>query len=243
MDNSENNLHWQHISGQSDSHVLPLSGNSTEKNNTVKMHPRTAHAFALLRQDATAEGINLTIVSGFRSFERQCAIWNAKARGQLAVVNDCDEEINMATLDEKQQAFAILRFSALPGTSRHHWGTDIDVYDRNAVSSEFVPALTHTESQRHFRHMHHWLDKQITQRKAHGFFRPYQHDDGGVAIEPWHLSWHPLAHYCEQHYDINALSTLIENTADFALKHTVLNNISEIAERFIVGHPLRTTAG
>ena len=32
-------------------------------------------------------------------------------------------------LDDWQKAQAILRWSALPGGSRHHWGTEIDIFD------------------------------------------------------------------------------------------------------------------
>jgi hypothetical protein len=38
-----------------------------------------------------------------------------------------------------------------------------------------------------------WLDDQISADNAEGFYKPYDVDRGGVAPEPWHISYRPVA--------------------------------------------------
>ncbi|SPY94009.1 D-alanyl-D-alanine carboxypeptidase [Proteus mirabilis] len=64
--------------------------------------------------------------SFIRSFERQLAIWNGKFEGTRPVLDAESQPIDIQTLSEGQRCEAILKWSALPGASRHHWGTEID---------------------------------------------------------------------------------------------------------------------
>jgi len=52
---------------------------------------------------------------------RQAEIWNAKAAGLRPVLDANEQPIDTGTLSERELVFAILRWSALPGASRHHW--------------------------------------------------------------------------------------------------------------------------
>ncbi|NIM47861.1 MAG: D-alanyl-D-alanine carboxypeptidase family protein, partial [Gemmatimonadales bacterium] len=86
-----------------------------------------------------------------------------------------------------------LRWSALPGASRHHWGTDLDVYDLAArpegYEVELIPEEVDAGGM--FGPLHEWLDGRIAADAAFGFFRPYERDRQGVAPERWHLSYAP----------------------------------------------------
>lgn len=162
--------------------------------------PETAAAFAELRSEAADAGFDLAIASAYRSFERQCAIFNAKALGQRPVHDDAGNNLDLAALSPEQSLHAILRFSALPGTSRHHWGTDLDVYDAAAVPDDYAVQLTPAEVSPDgpFNALHCWLDERMAARASHGFYRPYAEDSGGVAPERWHLSHAPSAKPFEQ---------------------------------------------
>ena len=94
---------------------------------------------------------------------------------------------------------AILRYSAIPGTSRHHWGTDLDVYDAAALPADYRLQLSPQEVAPGglFDPLHRWLDERMAAGASQGFFRPYARDSGGVAPERWHLSFAPLAQVCE----------------------------------------------
>ncbi len=97
-----------------------------------RTHRDVVEPFRSLQNDARREGFDLQILSGFRSFAHQLSIWNRKASGQLAVLDSDAAPLDIRTLTERDLVFAILRWSALPGASRHHWGTDLDVFDAAA---------------------------------------------------------------------------------------------------------------
>jgi len=65
------------------------------------------------------------------------------------------------------------------------------------------------------------------------FFRPYAQDHGGIAPEPWHLSYAPLATVFSRKLTQDLLREQLEQT-DVELKQTVFDNLDEIYQRFIV---------
>jgi LAS superfamily LD-carboxypeptidase LdcB len=90
-----------------------------------------------LRESCAAGGIDLQIVSGFRDFDAQLRIWNMKYRGERPLYDREGNVREHASLDAPQLVEAILCWSALPGASRHHWGSDIDVIDRAAMPENY----------------------------------------------------------------------------------------------------------
>jgi LAS superfamily LD-carboxypeptidase LdcB len=199
-----------------------------------RLHPEAHDAFLRLQADAVEAGIDLQIASGFRSFKRQLAIWNRKLSGELAVLGDHGNVLDMRALTERERVFAVLRWSALPGASRHHWGTDMDVYDAAVVLPEgYLLQLTQQEAHDYFHHLHHWLDERIASNTAHNFFRTYAQDRGGIAPEPWHLSYAPVANIFQKLFSIDELASILRAT-DIALKEVILENLPEIYGKFIL---------
>ncbi len=198
-----------------------------------RVHRQMLDPLLFLAQRATSAGFILKVASSYRSFERQLLIWNNKARGLRPVLNDTGQAIDINLLSARDKVFAILRWSALPGASRHHWGTDIDVYDGSRIAADYQLQLTVAETQGDgpFAEFHHWLSDELVQGSS-GFFRPYAQDRGGIAPEPWHLSYAPLATFFSQHLTQAVLCQQLEQT-DLALKQTVLDNLDEIYQRFI----------
>src|SRR5690554_1263654 len=182
---------------------------------------------------ARAEGFALQLVSGYRSFERQLAIFNAKAEGRRSVFDDCGQQVEMAKLGEYEQLQAILRFSALPGTSRHHWGTDMDVVVAAALPPDYRVSLTPEECTPEgvFGGLHQWLNSYL--EAGCDFYRPYGQDCGGVAPEPWHLSYAPVADQLATRLTPSVLAPVLA-AADIRLKDTVLKSLDSIFERFVV---------
>lgn len=181
---------------------------------------------------AAAAGFAPAIASGYRDYSRQLSIWNGKARGARAVLDGAGRPLALAGFDDWQKAAAILRWSALPGASRHHWGSDIDIYDRAAVADDYAVQLTAAEADGVFGAFHRWLDGRIAAGRAYGFFRPYAADRGGVAPERWHLSYAPLAVRCQQRLDRAALWREIDTPA-LELRDAVAAHWHEIYERYI----------
>ncbi|MEQ8516531.1 MAG: M15 family metallopeptidase, partial [Chromatocurvus sp.] len=155
------------------------------------LHPLAAEAFTALQREAAAAGFDLAIASGYRSFARQALIWNGKLSGERPVHDDLGAAVAMSTMTDADRVAAVLRFSALPGASRHHWGTDLDVFDAAALpageSVQLVPSEVCAGGR--FDALHCWLDARMARNASHGFFRPYAVDRGGVVSERWHLSF------------------------------------------------------
>jgi LAS superfamily LD-carboxypeptidase LdcB len=201
---------------------------------TVSVHRDIVDPFRALRDAAVSSGFDVAILSGFRGFDRQLSIWNRKARGELAVLDSNSRPLDIASLTERELVFAILRWSALPGASRHHWGTDIDVYDASARPAgyeiELVPSEYEGEGM--FAPLSEWVDARIADRTSFGFFRPYDRDRGGIAPERWHLSHGPLAAGFASTLTIELLRDTVLS-ADMLLKDVVLSNLEEIMDRFV----------
>lgn len=122
--------------------------------------PRAARAWARMRDAAIADGVELQIVSAFRSVEYQLGIVRRKReRGQ--------------SIDE------ILRVSAAPGFSEHHSGRALDITTPGfaALEEEFERSAAFA-----------WLRRRAKAFRFHlSYPRRNVH---GIAYEPWHWCWH-----------------------------------------------------
>ncbi|MFM2287246.1 MAG: hypothetical protein RL684_389 [Pseudomonadota bacterium] len=174
------------LTGRSQEHVVPLPGSP------CLLHPEAAAAFQALRSAARPAGLELQAVSGFRDLARQLAIWNGKYRGERPVLDRQGRAVDMAGLDEPGRVEAILVWSALPGASRHHWGSDCDVVDAAALPAGEQQRLEPQDYAPGGRHapLADWLARHAGD---YGFYAPYDIDRGGVYPEPWHLSFAPVA--------------------------------------------------
>ena len=137
--------------------------------------------FKQMQNDAKKEGIEIEIVSGYRSYEKQKNIWNNKynknfENGILGIKN-----INR-----------IIQYSTLPGTSRHHWGTDIDIIDKRFVPKGDLLIEKNYAENGIYSQLFYWMKKNS---KKYGFYLVY--DDSpkrkGFKFEPWHYSYKPLS--------------------------------------------------
>ena len=136
-------------------------------NKSMYCHREVFNAYLAMRDSALRDGITLTIVSATRNFDRQKQIWERKWQNTQG---------NDSTKIRK-----IMRYSSMPGTSRHHWGTDLDFI---SVEPE---DWTHDKGLR----IYNWL---CLNAHKFGFFQPYTADPTrtGYAEERWHWSYAPL---------------------------------------------------
>jgi len=201
------------------------------------IHKEIIKPFNLLKAAAEKQGFDLRIVSGFRSYERQLLIWNEKASGKREVLDYHGQPLDFHSLSEAQKVFAILRWSALPGCSRHHWGTDIDVWDAAAVPDKYQPQLITAEYDEGgpFCELSKWL--RINSINFN-FNTPYSIDNGGVAIEPWHLSYTPIAGKLENKLNISYMEKIIDSNK-LLLSSIVASNLEEIFLKFILNKKIK----
>lgn len=155
----------------------------------LNLRPLVYESFLSLQEKASKVGINLQSVSTYRNFEAQKNIWNLKATGQRTLLDSNGVALDFEYLESFDIIKAILRWSAFPGLSRHHWGTDLDVIDQHYLDKnpsynvELIPSEYQEDGP--FEELGRFLEHELN---GCDFFRPYQDDRGGVAPEAWHLS-------------------------------------------------------
>ena len=198
----------------------------------VRLHAGAIDAVNALREAAARAGHELEIVSSFRDFARQSGIWNRKFRGEQAVYDRGGQPLDVTAMSGPERVRAILIWSGVPGSSRHHWGTDFDVMDRAAVTPDYRPQLTVAEytGTGPFVRLNEWLAANLGN---YGFFRPYRTDRGGVSPEPWHLSYAPLSVPTLQALTLEVLTEAIEGS-DIEGREHVLAQLPDIYDRYVV---------
>lgn len=224
-------MNAQHWLGLDPGHLVTVAGNAPHR-----LMPAAADAFCAMQQAARADGINLALASSYRDFARQQLIWNGKFTGQRSVHDDAGQPVDVLRLDAPARLQAILRWSALPGTSRHHWGTDLDIYDPDCLPADTKLALEPWEYEAGgwFADLSEWLSDHMSD---FGFFLPYAKPVGaesGVAYEPWHISFSLESD--EQRLDPAALALCLQQ-ADIEGKSTILANLDEILARYVTTCP------
>lgn len=213
------------LTGRTDSHVRAVPELA------ATLEPATAAGVLSMVGAAQADGIELAVVSSFRDFGRQVGIWNGKFRGERPLLDRGGQPIDPATLDDDARIDAILLWSALPGASRHHWGTDLDVVDRASVPADYLPRLTQAEFAPGgpFHRLNEWLAQNM---RRFGFFRPYSTDRGGVHPEPWHLSFAPVAARALASLDREVLADAVSGSRMLG-RERVLARLPELYSRYV----------
>ncbi|HEY8538266.1 MAG TPA: M15 family metallopeptidase [Steroidobacteraceae bacterium] len=214
------------LTGRARTHVIEL------EQPKCTLHYEAVASFLAMRDAAASEGIDLQVCSSFRDFETQLQIWNRKWRGERPIFDRQGRELDRSKLSDAECVDAILCWSAIPGGSRHHWGTDIDVIDAAAVPSCYSVQLVPGEYAPDgiFARLSSWLEANM---QRFGFFRPYRTDRGGVSPEPWHLSYAPVAVPALESLSLSMLRQVIEASALEGKNH-VLARLPEIYTRFLL---------
>ena len=197
------------------------------------LHAQVIAPFNGLRRAAAADGFDLFPASAFRDFARQLAIWNGKYNGTTLLSDASGEPLEAGLLGPSERIEAILNWSALPGASRHHWGTDVDLIDRRAIPAGYRVRLAPEEftPPGPFAALGKWLTEHAPR---FGFFRPYRGILSGVRAEPWHLSFAPIAEPARRRLSPGLLRDTLSQ-ADLAGKEHVLERIEELHARYVAG--------
>ena len=184
-----------------------------------------------MRVAAAREGIELMPASSFRDFAAQVRIWNEKWTGLRPLLARDGTALVAAQLAPAARVRAILAWSAPPGASRHHWGTDLDVYDRAALGPGARLGLVPEEyaPDGPFARLSAWLDANM---HRYGFYRPYRTDRGGVSPEPWHLSHWPTAREASRRLRLATLRRAIEE-AELEGRAALLKALPGVYQRYV----------
>lgn len=145
-------------------------------------------AFEKMRAAAKKEGIQIQVASSYRSYQRQEQIWTGKYN-----------RFTKQGLSPIKAIEKIIEYSTIPGTSRHHWGTDVDIIQGGKPKQEDSLLGRHFEKGGIYRELKIWLDAN---KEKFGFYEVYTNDPArkGFKYEPWHLSYKPLSYPMLQEY-------------------------------------------
>ena len=158
-----------------------MSEISMIKNQEFQLLPQAANSFELMKKAALKDSVNIKIVSSFRCFDQQKKIWNRKF-----------EKNNSLGLSKIENIFKIIEYSTIPGTSRHHWGTEIDIIDGNINPEGDVLLSEKFYDNGPYVRLKKWLDNNS---EEFGFYLVYTNNNArkGFKHEPWHYSYAPLS--------------------------------------------------
>jgi len=147
----------------------------------IFLQVETYKAFIKMFYAAKNDGVNLKIISGARNFNYQKSIWEQKWNGGRLVDG---KNLANTVKDPAERATIILKYSSMPGTSRHHWGTDMDL---NSMENKYFETAEGKK-------IYNWLDNNAAK---YGFCQPFsalgEKRKNGYQEEKWHWSYLPLA--------------------------------------------------
>ncbi|SDB53797.1 D-alanyl-D-alanine carboxypeptidase [Flavobacteriaceae bacterium MAR_2010_188] len=158
------------------------------RNENLKLRNEAYECFNLMKEEALVSNIKIEGVSAFRSYEDQKRIWNRKF---LAYTKD-----GLLPMDAIHK---IVEYSTMPGTSRHHWGTDIDLIDGAVNQPKNVLSPQHFKNNGPFVKFKQWMENNS---ERFGFYLVYTNLESrkGFKYEPWHYSYKPLSDSYLKHY-------------------------------------------
>ncbi|MDT8415025.1 MAG: M15 family metallopeptidase [Flavobacteriaceae bacterium] len=185
---------------------------------------KEAHlAFEKLRAAAASDDIQIKVVSSYRSYVQQNRIWDRKYK-----------QFTEEGLSPEDAMAKIVEYSTIPGTSRHHWGTDLDLVAQNNLQLEDELLEAHFEPGAPFYDFKQWMNRHAA---SFGFVEVYTNapERNGFKYEPWHFSYLPLSKkYLKRFLKIDLLSLFKEEltggnffTETFINKY-IDNNILDI---------------
>jgi len=220
-------LNARQLTGRDRGHVVELDSPR------CLLHAAAVAPLLAMHAAAARAGIDLLPVSAFRDFERQRQIWNAKYRGERPALDRRGRPVDISRLEPGQRIETILWWSALPGASRHHWGSDLDVVDGRVVADGYRAQLEVPEYRRGgpFAALARWLDRHM---RRYGFYRPYTRAGSGVQPEPWHLSYAPVARRALPLMTVELLASAIRG-AGVAGEAEILARLPSIRDRYVLG--------
>ena len=162
-----------------------------------KLRKPANEAFLQMASEAKKSEINIQVVSSYRSFVRQNQIWERKFKS--------NENKGLKPTENIQK---IIEYSTIPGTSRHHWGTDLDIIDGNVKQPSSVLQSRHFEANGCYRKLKLWMDEHANR---FGFYLVYTNLETrkGFKYEPWHYSYKPLSQTYLKQYQMLDLKKII----------------------------------
>ena len=171
---------YGHFAPEQDSNFVLIDDKYADRSG-MYLHKEAYSAFERMWTAANNDGIKLVVRSATRNFNYQKSIWERKWTG-ATTLSDGTKASDIE--DPVQRALKILEYSSMPGTSRHHWGTEVDL---NSFENSWFESGIGKQT-------YDWL---VNNADAYGFCQVYSKKDSfrpeGYNEEKWHWSYTPLS--------------------------------------------------
>lgn len=163
--------------------------------------------FNLMKKAAKEKGFNIYVVSSYRSYSHQNGIWERKYKSYRA-----QGMSHQKTIDK------IIEYSTIPGTSRHHWGTDLDIIDSTKGVPNNPLSEVHFNEGGRMRKFKLWLDENS---EKFGFHLVYTNETErkGFKYEPWHFSYKPISYQMLKEYQELDIKQILQTNKLMGSEH------------------------
>ncbi|MFS4469529.1 M15 family metallopeptidase [Maribacter sp. 2210JD10-5] len=206
--------------------ILELMGKSDIDlyGENINLRKEAHDAFVNMKKAAYQDGIKLEIVSSYRSFHRQEAIFERK----FLTYTEEDGMKPLAAIEK------IIEYSTIPGTSRHHWGTDIDITDgyRKVEGDLLVPEKFGAGGP--FEDLKKWMDENS---ETYDFHLVYTDDPKrrGFKYEPWHYSYAPISIPMLEAFRGKNITSLLAREEFYGAEHFTIGFLRTYIQDNILG--------
>jgi len=200
-----------------DERFVPIASKYADRDG-MYLRKEAYEAFQKMYDAALKDGVKLVIRSATRNFDYQKGIWERKWSGKTTLSDGVNAAKDIPA--EQDRALKILNYSAMPGASRHHWGTDVDFNSFNNSYFESGAGLK----------IYQWLRAE---GHNYGYCQPYTPKESGRSgynEEKWHWSYTPLSKPLTAFV---ALHLHDHNFADF-MGHQTAKEI-EVVKNYVLG--------
>lgn len=220
-------LTWQQATGNDATHLTEFEDSLGK---VVLVNQQIVEDLQKLLFEAKQDGIEIAIVSAFRDFAKQLSIWNDKWQGYRPVLSRHGRPLNITKMSDIERYKAISLWSAMPGLSRHHWGTDLDIFDAEAIRSGYQVELVPSEFNPNgpCAKLNTWMQNNLEEL---GFFRPYKEYRNGVSVEPWHISHIQTTSQIMHQFDLEACKESI-NQSEIKAKSFIIDNLEHYHQQY-----------
>ena len=188
-----------------------------------KLQKKAHQAYLEMNYEAKKSDMNIRVVSSYRSFNHQNLIWTRKFKRYRSR--------NLSTQNAVQYN---IRYTAIPGSSRHHWGTEMDVVDGSIKTSRYPLNTKNFHGYGIYTSFREWMDSN-----AHrfGFYQVYtnDHQRRGFKYEPWHYSFAELAKPMLKEYNERDIQNILKQQELLGKQHFTEPFIEKYTKDNILG--------
>lgn len=191
--------------------------------NGYKLLKSAYQAYLEMNQAAEKDGFTIRVVSSYRTFNHQNLIWTRKYK-----------RYRSKKLTAKQAVLNNIRYTAIPGSSRHHWGTEIDVVNGRVKTSRYPLNTKNYHGYGIYKNFREWMDANA---HKYGYYQVYtnEHSRKGFKYEPWHYSYADLGVPMLKAYRERQIEEILKEQQLLGRQHFTENFIETYTKNNIMG--------